>query len=79
MFFYTFFNLGTLKSLIDEQTRINEQGWKKNSTLLAYLLSKIINVQGGIFGLLHEKFQAGWNENLKNLSESLLGTSEYWF
>ena len=26
----------TLKSLIEEQTRINEQAWKKSATLLAY-------------------------------------------
>ena len=46
--------------------------------LLAYLLSKLINEQGGIFCLLHEKLRAGWKENLKNLSEHalLLGTSE---
>ena len=50
-----------------------------NATLLAYLLGKSIKVQGGIFGLLHEKLQAGWKENLENLSEHslLLGTSEY--
>ena len=43
------------------------------------LLSKIINEQGRIFRLLHEKLRAGWKENLKNLSEHalLLGTSEY--
>ena len=48
----------------------------KNVTLLAYLLSKSIDEQGGIVCLLHEK--AGWNENLKNLSKHalLLGTSE---
>ena len=65
----------TLKSLIDEETGINEQG----ATLLAYLLSKLINEQGGIFRLLHEKLQTGWKENLKNLSKQafLLGTSEY--
>ena len=52
---------------------------EENATLLAYLLSKLINEQSGIFCLLHEKLQAGWNENLKNLSEHalLLGTSEY--
>jgi len=51
---------------------------EKNSTLPAFLLSKLINEQGGIFCLLHEKLQAGWKENLKNLSEHalLLGTSE---
>ena len=53
-------------------------GLEKNATLLAYLLSKLINEQGGIFRLLHEKLRAGWKENLKNLSEHalLLGTSE---
>ena len=52
---------------------------EKCATLLAYLLSKLINEQGGIFRLLHEKLQAGWKKNLKNLSEHalLLGTSEY--
>ena len=51
---------------------------EESATLLAYLLSKLINEQGGIFRLLHEKLQAGWTENLKNLSEHvfLLGTSE---
>jgi hypothetical protein len=51
---------------------------EKNATLLAYLLSKLINEQGGIFCLLHEKLRAGWKENLKNLSKHalLLGTSE---
>ena len=59
--------------------RNKRAGLEKNATLLAYLLSKSINEQGGIFRLLHEKLQAGWNENLKNLSEHalLLGTSEY--
>ena len=52
---------------------------EKSATLIAYLLSKLINEQGGIFRLLHEKLQAGWKGNLKNLSEHalLLGTSEY--
>ena len=64
-FFYTIFpplrtstllcSIYTLKSLIEEQTGINEQGWKKSAALLAYLLSKSINEQGGIFRLLHEK------------------------
>ena len=51
---------------------------EKSATLLAYLLSKLINEQSGIFRLLHEKLQTGWKENLKNLSEHalLLGTSE---
>ena len=52
---------------------------EKSATLLAHLLSKLINEQGGIFRLLHEKLRAGWKENLKNISEHalLLGTSEY--
>ena len=68
----------TLKSLIEEQTEINEQVWKK-SALPAFLLSKLVNKHGEIFCLLHEKLQTGWKENLKNLSEHalLLGTSEY--
>ena len=52
---------------------------EESDTLLAYLLSKLINEQSGIFCLLHEKLRAGWKENLKNLNEHalLLGTSEY--
>ena len=59
--------------------RNKQAGLEKSATLLAYLLSKLINEQGGILRLLHEKLQAGWKENLKNLSEHalLLGTSEY--
>jgi hypothetical protein len=49
----------TLKSLIDKQTGIKEQGLKKNATLLAYLLSKSKNEQGGITRLLHERLQGG--------------------
>ena len=58
--------------------RNKRAGLGKNSTLPAFLLSKLINEQGGIFCLLHEKLQAGWKENLKNLSKHalLLGTSE---
>ena len=58
--------------------RNKRAGLEKNATLLAYLLCKSINKQGGIFHLLHEKWQAGWKENLKNLSEHALlsGTSE---
>ena len=70
----------TRKSIKEEQTGINEQAWKKVPPCLlnAYLLSKSIIEQSGIFRLLHEKLQAGWKENLKNLSEHalLLGTSE---
>jgi len=50
----------------------NRRADRKNSTLPAFLLSKLINEQGGIFCLLHEKLQAGWKENLKNLSEHAL-------
>ena len=59
--------------------RNKRAGLEKSATLLAYLLSKLINKQGGIFRLLHEKLQAGWNEDLKNLRKHalLLGTSEY--
>ena len=58
--------------------RNKQAGLEKNSTLSAFLLSKLINEQGGIFCLLQEKLQAGWKENLKNLSEHafLLGASE---
>ena len=53
-----------------------QAGLEKKSTLPAFLLNKLINEQGGIFFLLHEKLRAGWKENLKNLSEHalLLGT-----
>ena len=44
-------------------------GVEKSDTLVAYLLIKLINEQGAIFRLLHEKLGAGWKENLKNLSE----------
>ena len=59
--------------------RNKRAGLGKSATLLTYLLSKLINEQGGIFHLLHEKLRAGWKENLKTLSEHalLLGTSEY--
>ena len=58
--------------------RNKRAGLEETATLLAYLLSKLINEQGGIFRLLHEKLRAGWKENLKTLSEHafLLGTSE---
>ena len=71
-----FIQFVTLKSLIEEQTRINELG--KKCQPACFLLSKLINEQGGIFCLLHKKLRAGWKENLKNLSEHalLLGTSE---
>ena len=52
--------------------RNKRAGLKKIATLLAYLLSKLINEQSGIFRLLHEKLRAGWKENRKNLSEHAL-------
>jgi hypothetical protein len=50
----------------------------KKIFLPTFSLSKLINEQGGIFCLLHEKLKTGWKENLKNLSKHapLLGTSE---
>ena len=58
--------------------RNKRAGLGKKSTLPAFVLSKLINEQGGIFCLLHEKLRTGWKENLKNLSEHalLLGNSE---
>ena len=58
--------------------RNKQAGLGKNSTLPTFLLSKLINEQGGIFCLLHERLRAGWKENLKNLSKHalLLGTLE---
>ena len=67
----------TSKSLISRRADQNKRaGLEKNSTLPAFLLSKLINEQGGIFRLLHEKLRAGWKEILKNLNEHalLLGT-----
>ena len=52
--------------------RNKRAGLGKSATLLAYFLSKLINEQGGIFHLLHEKLQAGWKKNLKNLSKHAL-------
>ena len=63
----------------NRQAEPNKQaGLEKNSILPAFLLSKFINKEGGIFRLLHEKLQAGWRENLKNVSVHalLLGTSK---
>jgi hypothetical protein len=65
--------LPTLKSLSNRRADRNKRaGLGKNSTLPAFLLSKLINEQGGIFCLLHEKLQAGWKENLINLSKHAL-------
>jgi hypothetical protein len=52
---------------------------EKSATLLAYLLSKLINEQGGIFHLLHKKLRAGWKENLKNLSEHCSSIRDFRF
>jgi hypothetical protein len=43
-----------------------------------YLLNKLINEQGEIFRLFHEKLQTEWKENPKNRSEHALlsGTSD---
>ena len=56
--------------------RNKQAGLEKSATLHAYLLSKLIKEQSGIFRLLHEKLRVGWKENLKNLSEHalLIGT-----
>ena len=39
--------------------RNKRAGLEESATLLAYLLSKKINEQSGIFSLLHAKVQAG--------------------
>ena len=59
--------------------RNKRAGLEKKCHPACLLLSKLINEQGRIFCLLHEKLRAGWKENLKSLSEHalLLGTSEY--
>ena len=50
----------TQKSLICRRADRNKQtGLEKSATLPTYLLSKLINEQGGIFHLLHEKLQFG--------------------
>ena len=51
----------------------------QNATLPAYLLSKSINEQSGIWRLLHEKNKVWGKKNPKKLSEHarLLGTLEY--
>ena len=76
---HIFYQMGESKWNITYSEVPNRRaGLEKSAKLLAYLLSKLINEQGGIFRLLHEKLRAGWKENLKNLSEHalLLGTSE---
>ena len=45
--------------------RNKQAGLEKNSTLPDFLLSKLINEQGGIFCLLGEKLRAGWKKILK--------------
>ena len=49
--------------------RNKQAGLEKKSIPACFLLSKLINKQGGIFHFLHEKLRAGWKESLKNLSE----------
>ena len=39
--------------------RNKRAGLEKTANLLTYLLSKLINEQGGILSLLHEKLRAG--------------------
>ena len=39
--------------------RNKQAGLEESATLLAYLLSELINEQSGIFRLLHEKLQTG--------------------
>ena len=64
---------GCYSEVPNRQADWNKQsGLEKNATLLAYLLSKSINKQGGMFRSLHEKLQAGWKGNLKNLSKHAL-------
>ena len=56
-------------------------GLRKNSTLPAFLLSKLINEQGGIFCLLStrkiESMEGKKSEKSKRACSSILGTSEY--
>ena len=72
----SFFNYSELPNRRADRNK--RAGLGKNSTLSAFLLSKLINKQGGIICLLDQKLRAGWKENLKNLSKQalLLGTSE---
>ena len=45
--------------------------WEKFNTLIRnFRVSKLINEQGGIFCLLHEKLQAGWKVNLKKFKRA---------
>ena len=43
LYVHTYYISVTLKSLIEEQTGINEQGWEKIPPCLLFLLSKLIN------------------------------------
>ena len=62
----TFFSHGQLYHVTYSEVpnrradRNKQAGLEQIATLLAYLLSKLINEQGGIFRLLHEKLRAGW-------------------
>ena len=71
-------NLGYSEVPNRRADRNKRAGLGKNFTLPAFILSKLINKQGGIFCLLHGKLRAGWKENLKNLIKHalLLGISE---
>ena len=59
-----FSRAGTLKFLINEETRINKYGGK-NGTLLVYLLSKSINAYSGIFSLITLKIESMVAKNSK--------------
>ena len=51
-----FFNILSYSEVPNRRADRNKRaGLETNSTLPAFLLSKLINEQGGIFGLLHEK------------------------
>ena len=52
-------------------------GLEKSAILLAYLLSKLINEQSGIFRLLHENLQAGWKEDLKKFKRALFSIRDF--
>ena len=61
--------MNTYSEVLNRRADRNKRaGLERSATLLAYLLSKLINEQGGIFRLLHEKLRAGWKEYLKNQS-----------
>ena len=55
--YYTIISTYYLKYLRADRNK--RAGLEKTATLLAYLLRKLINEQGGIFRLLHERLRAG--------------------